>query len=681
LESMSCRDGVAVALIEEAEKQQLGLIEKSFLRAIKIRSTTNYRIFNEAEQTPIEENQYGLRYVQSRGIQEAMEMIEKHHPQLSIQWMRILASGHASVQTGHMIQARMVSSEIAAFMKNRNAYKETNNDNFTSFVDELNLPSTRCLSPSAESPALNVLSWGDVAAFSSRHIANAIAEEYLFNSRMYNVKELADRTKASAEKVFGNLNIMPLVTARFNMEGPEKDKFLADLQKLLVNHPELVTSHNWGMMEYCTKKMAPQLVLLPPELWFNPPMPMGTVFYFRNDLKNCKKNLAELTEWKRLCPYSPMLCIAWAEKKYGPHPNAEQYREAFGPMADFDVHAMGYIVGAEVDHPEKFIPMAEKIAKDDPVYWLYLGEYCVKNGKPDQAAAYYEKGIKEVEDAVHVSNVCDWLVRYRFDHGQKDKALELAESAAEVYSARGLMTLASYYERLGKLKEAEDEYRKVGERYGTKTELAAFYIRNSAKDKRYEQQAAVLTKELFPSGMKHVTLASFANKPTAGVEITHEDWLTYKSPLLIGTVIVGLNGYAVNNKTQFEMARYLATKPSAWVIFWNGKEYKETSRVTVEHGLIGVAVQDFESPEAKAKRAAEQKPTVEALTKLKENMMKQAQEMQKQNLPPEEMLKRLFQQNNIPPSVYQNMMKNGATPAKTSGTATGKPAAKKSNSR
>lgn len=675
LESMSCRDAVAVALIEEAEKLQMSPVEKSFLRAVKIRSTTNYRYFNDAEKTPIEEYQYGLRLAQSRGIEEAMETISQRHGNLSIQWRRILASGPASVQTGHVLQAHMVSAELADFMKSRNAYKNVNEQNLPSYVSELNLPSTRCLTPvfNAGDFPLTVLSWDDVAAFYSRHIANALGEEYLFNAHMYAVKELAEQTKANAKKLFGSIHLMPLVTARFSPEHAEKDQFLADLQKLFINHPELVSAHNWNIMVETTNKYAPNAVLVAPELWFDPPMPMGTVYYFRDMLKNCKKNLAELTEWRRLCPYSPMLNTAWAEKKYGPHPTGDQYREAFGPMADFNVESMRWIAWAENANPEKFIPMMEKMAKEDPKLYLELGEYCVVNNRPEQASQFYEKGIKECEDAVHVSNVCDWLIQYRYEHGQKEKAAELAQFAAEVYSARGLTAQARHYERLGKLKEAEETYHKVAERYDSKSELASFYFRYADRDKRYQQEAAVRTKAIFPSGMTKVTRASFAEKPKTGIEVTYADWLTDKSPLVKGDVIVAVNGYAVSTLEQFYLARDLTTKSSAWVIYWNGKEYKETSRPTVNNNSLRIGIKALESPEDKAKKAAEAKPAVDALTKLKENMMKQAQQMQQQNLPPEEMLKRLFQQNNIPPGMYQNLLQQKAAKTKSAG----KPAIRK----
>ncbi len=58
--------------------------------------------------------------------------------------------------------------------------------------------------------------------FYSRHLAEAISEEYLFNERMYAVKELAQQTKDNAKKLFGGLKLMPLITAHFSPAHAEK---------------------------------------------------------------------------------------------------------------------------------------------------------------------------------------------------------------------------------------------------------------------------------------------------------------------------------------------------------------------------------------------------------------------------------------------------------------------------
>ncbi|HIA54766.1 MAG TPA: hypothetical protein EYN91_22225 [Candidatus Melainabacteria bacterium] len=658
LESMSCRDGVAMPMVEEALKQQFSPEEKSILRALKIRGTGNWRIYVEAEATPLEDNQYGLRFTQTRGIEETMNKLVRKHGSLPIQWFRILDSGPKSVQTGHVIQAGIVSAELRDFLKSYNKYKGTNRDDVQNLIPELNLSSTRCFIADSGAQPLTVLSWDDVAAFHSRHIANALSSEYLFNARMYGVEQLAKQTADRAKSLFGKMNIFPLVNARFNLEEAERDKMLTDFQNLLVAHPELVTSYNWTTIAGNVARTAPQSSVLQPELWFDPPMPMGTVFYYCPRLKNNKTDVATLTELKRLSPYMPMICLAWVEKKYGEHPTSDQYREAFGPLVEFDIHAMKYVVGGEVKNPDKYIALSEKLCAEDPTEYSILAAYCVMNKRPEQAAKYFEKMVAEDEDAVSVANNSDWLIRYRYDHGQKDKARELAQFAAEVYSHRGLHAQARLFEREGNLKAAEENYRKISARYNDDWVLAAFMLRNASKNATYATEGEKLASKVFPTGMKKVKLADFKQKPTQGLKITDDKQAMQDPSLKNNAVVVAVNGYAVENKKQAQLAADISTSPIVTYIVWDGSAFKEAKEETVNNNEIGFHYEAMSS--ALTLDAANQKKAVQSLTDLKDRMMKQAADLQKQNLPPEEMLKRLFQQNNIPQSMYQNLLQQKA---------------------
>lgn len=654
LESMSCRDGVAIPMIEAAEKQQFTAAEKSILRALKIRGTANWRYYIEAEATPLEENQYGMRFSQTRPIEETMNTMMEKHGSLPIQWMRILNSGRPSVQTGHVIQAGIVSAELRDFVKSYNAFKGTSREDVQNLVPELNLESTRCFTADSGAQPLTVLSWADVAAFHSRHIAQALSSEYMFNARMYGVDQLAKQTAARAKSLFSSLNIFPLIAVRFDMEGAERDKALADFKNMVVNHPELATSYNWTTVTDTAEKLAPQSNILPAELWFNPPMPMGTAFYYCPALKNNKPDLAQLTELKKLAPYMPIIAMDWLEKKYGKDPTSDQIREAFGPLAEFDVHAMQMIADGEIGNPDKYIPLTEKVAEEDPGQYSSLGWYCVIHERPEQASKYFEKMVTADENAVRVANSSDWLIRYREEHGQKDKAKELADFSAEVYSNSGLQSQARYFERHGDLKAAEQNYRKIVDRYNSDAFLCAFLLRNKDKNAAYGAEGAQIAKKYYPNGMKQVTLADFKTKPSTGLKITVASYLLDDPVVKKDNVVVAINGYAVNNKAQADIARNMATLPVASMIVWTGNAYKEIKRKTVHNNMLSIAYEPLVS-ESPIEKANKQKAT-QTLTDLKDNMMKQAAELQKQNLPPEEMLKRLFQQNNIPSSMYQNLL-------------------------
>lgn len=654
LESMSCRDGIAVPMIEAAEKQQFTPVEKSILRALKIRGTANWRYYIEAESTPLEENQYGMRFSQTRPIEETMNKLMKKHGSLPIQWMRILNSGRKSVQTGHVIQAGIVSAELRDFVKSYNAFKGTTRDDVQNLVPELNQESTRCFIGDSGAQPLTVLSWADVAAFHSRHIAEALCCEYMFNARMYGVEQLAKQTAERAKSLFSSLNIFPLVAVRFNMEGAERDKALANFNSMVVNHPELATSYNWTTVTTTAERLAPQSSILPPELWFNPPMPMGTVFYYCPGLKNNKPDLAQLTELKKLSPYMPMIAMDWLEKKYGKEPTSDQIREAFGPMAEFDTHVMEMIANGEVKNPDKYIELAEKVAEEDPGHYVELGAYCVVHDRPEQAAKFFEKMVSKDQDDVRISNSSDWLIRYREEHGAKEKAKELADFSAEVYSARGLQAQARYFERHGDLKAAEQNYRQIAERYNSDELLCAFLLRYKDKNPVYATEGAQLAKKHFPNGMKQLMLADCKTKPAFGMKVTNAGFFVDDPVMKKDSVIVAINGYAVENKAQADVARNMAQEPVASMIVWDGDAYKEVKRKTVNNNMLGITYEPLVS-ESAIEKANRQKAT-QTLTDLKDNMMKQAAELQKQNLPPEEMLKRLFQQNNIPSSMYQNLL-------------------------
>ena len=106
------------------------------------------------------------------------------------------------------------------------------------------------------------------------------------------------------------------------------------------------------------------------------------------------------------------------------------------------MHAMWEIAKADKKDSKKYEAMLEKIVPIEPNWYYHLGDIYAEDGQPDKALDCYKKFVSLCNDGVLVSNKCGWLVDYYFDHGQKDKAVKLADRAAEVYSARGLDTKA-----------------------------------------------------------------------------------------------------------------------------------------------------------------------------------------------------------------------------------------------
>lgn len=596
LESLSCRKRIAFEAVKQIESQNHSPIEKSILRAIKMRIDHDPRVYDEANSTPFEDLIFCQFYTQSHTIEDALKRFEKYDVPFSQQWRIMLSSGKPTVASGSFTSAKMLSSEISEFIGCRDAYKKVHDGDFSSCCEELNLQPGGCLSKRGEIPALNVLSWELVCSFFQRQFAYAMILEYQYYKWSLHVNEVAQQVKDDAYKNFSKLNLFPFAADRFILKGDERRAVYAAIKKLLVERPEAVSSQIWKLtVQKAAKSTTIPLQCPSPEAWFDPTMPLGTVFVERYDQKNCPKSLAFYEELRRLNPFDAWLAMAWAKEKYGEFPTAEQYREAFGSLVDYDDRAIHLVCRGELHKPEKFIVLAEKIAKEDPKMYFDLADYCVINHMPKKAVEYYEKAFESVPDHVAIANKSDWLVQYFYDSGEKSKAEHLAESAAAVFSRRGLQTLGRLYERQGRLSDAEERYKSIRERYNNDSPLLSFYLRYKEKDIRYAQYVAELLPKIFPSGLEKVSLSSFSGQPVKGIVVQSTWWIS-DSPLKWDTIIVGINGYAVADGAQYDVVKELTDQKTCSVIYWDGKEYKERKEPTIHHNSLGVSVASYKRP-------------------------------------------------------------------------------------
>lgn len=591
LNSLLGRKKVALDEVLKLMNESHTAVEKSVLRALKIQIDYDPRAFNETESTPLEELLYCKFYAQSRPVEETMKRFEKRLNPLTQPWRRMLSAAAPTVASSSLIAAGMVDAEISDFIECRKAYKHLQDDNFASFSSELNLQPSGCLSGRGDAQALNALGWELVCAFFQRQLAYAFIIEYQYYKWSIANDDKASEVKSDAFKRFSNLDLIPFAAVRFSLSGDEKKSVYDSIHRLLSENPQEVSSFCWKS----TVKMAAKNghTLSPrPESWFDPVMPLGTVFIDRADMENCPKSLAFLDRLRALHPYNAWLAVAWAREKYGEFPTADQFREAFGPTAEYDVQAMRCVCRGEIPNRERFIALAEKIAKEDPDVYFDVADYCVINNMPKKAVEFYEKAFKASRDAIAVANKSDWLVQYFYAIGEKQKAEELAQSAASVYSRRGLQALGRLYEKQGKLSDAEKVYKKIQDRYNNESALLAFYLRHKTTQPDYQQGANNLLPNVFPSGLQKITLAECSGEPTRGVYVQSSWWIS-DSPLKWYTVIVGINGYLVTSVAQYDVAKDLTEQDGCAVIYWDGKQYKERIEPTIHLKNIGFSLAGY----------------------------------------------------------------------------------------
>ena len=571
----------------DAMKSDPNQATQSWLRALKIRATNDYRIADLKKASVLERLQYGRALADDIGSDYLTDYLQKNKPEgPAIDWLRIGSRGVSSVQSGHIYTEPGVGAELQSFTEDLKLYKSEPIKSSSEANAALSLPAGRCL-VFDPTPELQVISWPDVSAFHARHVLDSLFQRYYFEQKMWGVPDQAQEFAEKSDKSFAEIKLYPLYKAcRLWVDGKKCDAELtAQLKQLLLDRPEDINSTLWHRI---LKVSATPTEFAPVTSWFTPRFLFGTAFDFpaRNFDEDPDLTLGELDKLKSVSPYSRLVTYNWAATKY-PHESytSQQLTDAFGSLAEVDINAMHSIAQASKSDPTKYAEQLEKIAKYKPDSYFALGNFYVHQSQPEKAKEAFEAGIRLGRDSVAMSNSCSWLVNYYFDHGEKDKAYKLAESVAAVYSAVGLKTMAKLCERMGKLPEAADYYIKIRDRYDDEGGLCLFYNRHAKENANYKQEGERLLKNIFPAGQIKIDPASLTGKPENGILVTSNSPLTEKFGIHYRDVFVGIDGVRIDTKSQYFYlleANADANQKMKFTV-WNGKEYRTVEAVLPDH--------------------------------------------------------------------------------------------------
>lgn len=191
-----------------------------------------------------------------------------------------------------------------------------------------------------------------------------------------------------------------------------------------------------------------------------------------------------------------------------------------------------------------------------------------------------------------------WLLTHYLTSGQQDKAKEVADMAATTGLATGMEAKAHLLDELGEYTRAEACCREIEQRHHYVGALVWFYRRHSAQKGEagtaYQQRYDDLTTLCFPKGLCKVKLAGSNRPPTHGVSFTDENDTTRRYGLRTGMVICAVDGYQVENLTQYYFVRELdSANPRMDLIAWDGKDYLEVT-VTISNRRFGVDLKSYE---------------------------------------------------------------------------------------
>jgi len=433
--------------------------------------------------------------------------------------------------------------------------------------------------------SLRVLDKGLWAALLQRQLCDAIETGYFCYEDMWGMSEAAARYSQEARKRFSKLSLFPFVSLRLAHNEASYDEAFVSATRILEAAPERAGATLWVAMRSGRRKVP----MPDPGLWFSPPFPRNTIYdrigRFRELDSIYLPTLEQEATWRAMAPYDPYILWSYIWLQHHGSGPAEEMRRESALFVDYDVWMLARVVDAAFEqakeNPAAFKKAARQLCELDPDHWRDLGIQLVELGDAAGAAEAFRTMVEKGRDAVMVSSDLLWLVLYDLDHGRPDEARQLAERAAEAYSGTGLDTMGLYLEKTGRYEEALEYNRKIVERYEDRTSLVAFYLRN---EKRFrgtaiEREGKPVVEEIFPHGLETVRLEDMVGRPSDGLVVGGNAYAVRKAGLLIGDVIVGLNGKRARNWEQYAVIHLLDPSSSIGrrmrLIFWRLDRYME----------------------------------------------------------------------------------------------------------
>jgi hypothetical protein len=427
-----------------------------------------------------------------------------------------------------------------------------------------------------------VLGWGLWADRAQRHLVFGVMTAVHHHAGLLGRKGDALAYADAARERFGRLELYPVVLRRQAPDVAQYRPAMAALRELAVRSPERLTGGHWALMRE-KEDFAPVPSDLPDEnSWLRPALPAGTLL----DVKHRLQSLDELAGMpsdvlaglRRMARHNVDLAFFEANRVPADRRDVATLAKVYGPLAEFDVGVMGKLADAAWYDAAAFRERQGALCEIVPERCFSLGYRLRELGALDEAAVAYQRGFDRATDRVKAANSARWLVRYYLDHGQPAKAEAVARDAADTGSATGLLTHAEFLERRGRLREAEENYRSIQDRYQVGDDIVGFYYRLArvAARAEYEPRLRDALALALPEGLEPLDRTRLDAPPKDGVVVRKVNDNTKRCGIRWGNVIVGLDGFRVRDRRSFRVVNSLTLAPRMQLVVWNGS-YQDVS--------------------------------------------------------------------------------------------------------
>ena len=511
-------------------------------------------------------------------------------------------AGRTSLADGNRWAGRALETELEECATAYRAYhsQPLRPDNV---AEALNAPWQPIARSDSGRATFEVLGWGGWVQVHQRQVCGLVEDTHYWLDHMLGLPKEAQDFRKKVTEQFGALELFPLISFAEDESRTSPPTMGDAIRNLVATHPQKVTFQRWTTISQPLLRgaanPAEQKSLLPMQSWFWPTLPPGTAYDTR-DRKGQERlqslSAKELESLKQIAPYDGRVLEAHLRRTTNFHPTREQTIAQFNELSGYNVWAMQMIADSVQDDPEHYGRVYGLMGPYQPDNYINLANYLRDHGDDAGAARAYQNAVDHAPDRVWVSNNCDWLINYYFDHGRKDDAFHIAKEVAEVYSARGLAAMANLLERTGDLAQAEDYFRKIDERYEDGNDLAIFYVRNRAHSPEYEAAARNAIAKIFPNDLEQVQISDLLTAPRDGVALSGTGAVAQKLGLGAGDVLVAIDGYRIRNKSQYYLVRDLKRDPMISYIVWQKGHYVE-AKGNVPQRILGATIADYLSPE------------------------------------------------------------------------------------
>jgi tetratricopeptide (TPR) repeat protein len=521
-------------------------------RGLRMHVTMDWRLLPApASGSRLEQREYfRARRATLRNVTGSSELAKLGRP-MDADWFRILTASVTGVEDASLVTEAldMERAEIDDVYQRLHGQPLVHDE-----VAALNMPATRAVVDGA----VQVLSWGAWAEFEQRRLAAVISRYDSYLRHSLGAGNAADTMKVTLHDELGGLWIFPGSTMWWTKgpRGKEADgRYLPEAIAEGVARPHRLPSLLWVFMEFGSKYEPVSQQMAPAQAWFFAPAPRTA---YEAGLRVQGGNLKPAQEFERLIDVAPHdfgLVAAYLASKYGQHLPYEELQRRMGERLHYDAQAVSWAL-ASLGDDERRLSVLEAGCTFAPSHCPTLGRELARRGKQAEAAQAYEKALEDpAVDDVAKTYWSGWLVQHYAASGQVGKALRLAESSSRTGSANGLIVAGRLYERLERYEDAEEAFRSVAARYDASAELVGFYHRavNERRDQAAQEALARELERVFPDGLSKD--AAPAGAPAVGVYVEHDSLESRKAGLQTGDVIVGVDGWRVDNVQQYQTVK------------------------------------------------------------------------------------------------------------------------------